>query len=299
MKLSAYSAEILKRKPAPADIQTRAILLNHLVRFMPIDAKLCDVTRRSALDYHQHLADLVDAGKIAGRTANMRIAYAARLFNQAIQDECFTRNNPFARLPKFPEASRDFVLTRWQEPILLRTCPPWLRVMIEDNLYLGLRSGEIRNLCRDDFRPNEGAHGFISIDATQTKGERIKAARGAQEPAGRVRIPLTPNIRKRLLSRPKTLAHPYFYFHANGQPVKKNTLEKAVSRAWARTGLPGRFTFHSTRHTAATRDAEAGFTEAELMAKYRWSDSRMVRRYVHGNDDWAEMAARKRAEAEG
>ncbi len=68
----------------------------------------------------------------------------------------------------------------------------------------------------------------------------------------------------------------------------------------------GGVSFHTIRHTAATRDAEAGFTDgqarhtiSELQHKYRWSDARMVQRYIYGNDEWSEKAAMKRAEAEG
>ena len=246
----------------------------------------------------------------------MRIDYASRMFNQAIEEGRIEGPNPFARLPKFHQNRREFVLSKADEAIFLESCPPWLRWMVEDNLFLGLRAGEIRALQRADFRRNEGPWGYVALNVTETKGERLKASRGRTSGARVCRIALTPEAGQRMRLRLPSLKHPYFYSDQLGDPVGKNTLERAIRSAWERAEAKiaasrgktlaeiraevkskGGFSFHSIRHTAATRDAEAGLTALELMQKYRWSDLKMAQRYVHESDEWSERAAQKRAEA--
>lgn len=312
-----FAAEYLDRQPEPADIKTRRINVGHLTKFFKKGTDLADINKTAALRYHQFVAKRYLSGIIAGRTGNMWIAAASHLFAHAIKYERIPGPNPFANMDKFPEKQREFVLDILDEPIFLDCCPSWLRFMVEDNLYLGLRAGEARGLKRGAFRPTEGAHGYIVLNVADTKGGRLKAARGRSDGPKEARIALIREVRDRMRSRLTSLRHDFFYSGPRGGPVAKDTMEKAIKRAWEkaepliakRRGIPlaefraevaekGGFVFHSTRHTAATRDAMAGLTILDLMMKYRFGP-RMAERYVHGNDAWSEMAAQKRAEAEG
>ncbi len=316
-RLIEYADEYLERVPEPRDIKTRTILIRHLTNFFPKGTELAHVNVSAALRYHQHQGKLFEKGIIKGRTANMRIAYAHTMFAQAIQDQRLELGNPFYGFDKFPENQRELVLDRLDEPILLDCCPPWLRAMLEDNLFLGLRAGEMRGLLKSDFRPSEGAFGYVTLDLTQTKAYRLAVSRG-RDPGAKVgRIALTPEVRDRMRSRITSIHHEFFYSGPLRGPVRKDTMEKAIQRVWAkaepeiakRRDIPladfraevkakGGFVFHTLRHSAATRAGEAGLSEQELMLKFRMSPG-MVKRYVHGSDEWSERAARKIAEAEG
>ncbi len=310
----AFAGKYLNIRPTPPSIKTRRSAIGHFLKWSEVE-ELNTFSRSDAHDYQQILAGLFESGDIAGATGNHRLSCVRAMFSHAIKIEAYSGANPFAGFTKFPEMSRSFYLQRADIPILLSCCPPFLSGMVSDNLYLGLRAGEARGLLRASFRPEEGVSGYISLNVADTKGGKLKARHGAYLAAKTARIALIPEVCARMKRQPVTLAHPYFY-DADGQPVSKSRLERAIKRAFEAAtprlaelrglSLPnfqtlvreaGGFTWHTLRHTAATWDGfEAGFSESELMQKYRWSDRKMCSRYVHSGDEYAERAARKRME---
>ncbi len=310
-----FAEKYLNIKPTPPSIKQRRSAIGSFLKCSQ-GGELNTFSRSDAHDYQQVLAGLFEAGDIAGATGNHRLACVRAMFSHAIRIDAYTEQNPFTGFIKFPEMQRTFYLQRVDIPTLLSFCPPFLEGMVSDNLYLGLRAGEARGLLRASFRPDEGAYGFLSLDVASTKQGRLRASHGAYLEAPTARIALIPDVVARMKRQPVSLAHPYFYSGPDGQPVSKSRLERAITKAFKAAtprlaggrglSIPdfesfvrksGGFTWHSLRHTAATWDSqEAGFSDGDLLQKYRWTDRKIVSRYVHSGDEHAERAARKRME---
>lgn len=78
-----------------------------------------------------------------------------------------------------------------------------------------------------------------------------------------------------------------------GQRADRCRFDNRWKRAFALTGIR-RFTPHDLRHTAATRDAEAGYQELDLQAKYGWAPrSEMPSHYVRQRRAHQEEIARR------
>jgi hypothetical protein len=65
---------------------------------------------------------------------------------------------------------------------------------------------------------------------------------------------------------------------ANGRPLTKESFGNEFKAACKEAGVPG--SAHGVRKIAATRAADAGATEAELMAIFGWTDSKMASHYT-------------------
>lgn len=82
--------------------------------------------------------------------------------------------------------------------------------------------------------------------------------------------------------------------HRNlGRRIESHHVQNRWRRVFARTGIR-RFTPHDLRHTAATRDAESGYNELDLQAKYGWAPrSEMPSHYVRQRRAHQEEIARR------
>jgi integrase len=69
-----------------------------------------------------------------------------------------------------------------------------------------------------------------------------------------------------------------FIVGANGRPLTKESFGNDFKAACKEAGVPG--SAHGVRKIAATRAADAGATEAELMAIFGWTDPKMAAHYT-------------------
>ena len=69
-----------------------------------------------------------------------------------------------------------------------------------------------------------------------------------------------------------------FIVGANGKPLTKESFGNEFKAACKEAGVPG--SAHGVRKIAATRAADAGATEAELMAIFGWTDPKMASHYT-------------------
>lgn len=69
-----------------------------------------------------------------------------------------------------------------------------------------------------------------------------------------------------------------FIAGANGRPLAKESFGNEFREACRAAGVPG--SAHGVRKIAATRAANAGATEAELMAIFGWTDPKMAAHYT-------------------
>lgn len=105
--------------------------------------------------------------------------------------------------------------------------------------YCGLRAGEIAQMSRNDFRPDEGGGAFLTVHGKGGKQRIVRVA---------------PEVMKRLaiqLSRPG-----HMFSRPRGGPVTPNYVSVVGTEYLANLGLP--YTLHTLRHRFATVLADEG-----------------------------------------
>lgn len=105
--------------------------------------------------------------------------------------------------------------------------------------YCGLRAGEIAQMSRNDFRPDEGGGAFITVHG---KGGKERIVRAAPEIMDRLRIQM---------SRPGAM-----FYRPRGGVVTPNYVSVTGAEYLAGVGLP--YTLHTLRHRFATSLADMG-----------------------------------------
>src|SRR3546814_259649 len=116
-------------------------------------------------------------------------------------------------------------------------------------------------------------------------GATLKTAkgRGTEE----VWLPILPVLQATLDAGP--CGDLTFIVGANGRPLTKESFGNEFKSACKAAGVPG--SAHGVRKIAATRAADNGATEAQLMAIFGWTDPKMAAHYTR-------TANRKRLAAE-
>jgi len=131
----------------------------------------------------------------------------------------------------------------------------WLDVLI----YTGLRRGDAVRLGRQHVR-----NGVVTIK-TEKSGYTLE-----------VSLPILSVLQATLDAGPcGDLA---FVCGANGRPLTKESFGNQFRDACRAAGVSG--SAHGVRKIAATRAADAGATEAELMAIFGWTDPKMAAHYT-------------------
>lgn len=135
------------------------------------------------------------------------------------------------------------------------------RLIYEILRETGLRRGDVAALGRQHVRD-----GVIRI-ATEKTGQRVA-------------IPVTPRLKAALAAGPTgDLA---FVACADGSPMRKESLGNLFRDACLAAGVPGRA--HGIRKAAATMAANAGFSEAQMEARFGWTGGRMASLYTRTMD---------------
>lgn len=144
------------------------------------------------------------------------------------------------------------------------------RVWLDVLLYTGLRRGDAVRLGRQHVR-----NGVATLK-TEKSGFTVE-----------VNLPLLPILQQTLEAGP--CGDLTFICGANGRPLTKESFGNEFKGACKAAGVPG--SAHGVRKIAATRAADNGATEAQLMAIFGWTDPKMAAHYTRA-------ANRKRLAAE-
>jgi len=131
----------------------------------------------------------------------------------------------------------------------------WLDVL----LYTGLRRGDAVRLGRQHVR-----NGVATIK-TEKGGFTVE-----------VSLPILSVLQATLDNGP--CGDLTFIAGANGRPLTKESFGNEFKAACKKAGVPG--SAHGVRKIAATRAADHGATEAELMAIFGWTDPKMAAHYT-------------------
>jgi integrase len=135
------------------------------------------------------------------------------------------------------------------------------RVWLDVLLYTGLRRGDAVRVGRQHVRA-----GSIK---TEKSGFIIE-----------VPVFILPVLQKTLDAGP--CGDLTFVAGANGRPLTKESFGNEFKAACKAAGVPG--SAHGVRKLAATRMANNGATEAQLMAVFGWTDPKMAAHYTRTAD---------------
>ena len=144
---------------------------------------------------------------------------------------------------------------------LLDALPAAERVIYATALYAGLRLGELQALCwaNVDFQTD-----LIWIERSWDRHTGFVTPKSR---AGRRRIPITPTLRRELLShklQQANSAHGFVFPNRNGdKPFNPGTLKLHTSKAWNGNGLTP-IGLHECRHSYAAYMIAAGINTKAL-----------------------------------
>jgi len=165
---------------------------------------------------------------------------------------------------KEPEFASE-IITEDEEQRLLNNCPKskatWLALCIMLGIDCGFRRGEILKLKREDVSFQKG-----TAILRDTKN-------GTSRQVG-----LTPRVIQEMLKQP---------LHIDGRLINCTTKDQFKFywdqlKRWSDVNK----TFHSTRHTFASRLAMRGWTIQEISAQGGWKELKILKRYTHISADY-------------
>jgi integrase len=200
-------------------------------------------------------------------TVNRELALLKHMFNLAERWELHQGKNPVKLVGFLPENNLQFqTLDEDEERKLLSSAPPYLRELILFAINTGLRSGEIFNLKWE----------VVDLERRRIKPTVMKTRQSLE-------LPLNETAYTILECRSGVKHGPHvFYNAATGDRFKdvKNGLQAAVERA----GLSG-ITWHTFRHTFASRLTASGADLVTVKELLGHSTITVTMRYAHSNID--------------
>ena len=236
---------------APATQKQRENILGH-VKKAAGDIPLSRVTRASIIDGRDRRSSTPGA-------ANNFLKSMSALFKWAVEAQLMAES-PAAGVAKLPMKGDGF--HTWTEEEIARFEARWHvgtreRLALAIFLYTGLRKGDAARLGRQHF-----GNGLIRLRTEKTRTPVV--------------IPVLPALQF-IIDATKTgdLA---LIAQANGRPMTKESFGNWFRDACKAAGVPG--AAHGLRKAGATRAAEAGATERELMAIFGWTDGKQAVAYT-------------------
>ncbi len=204
----------------------------------------------------------------AGRERRAKTPHQARHFLDAMRGlfrwayrAGIVKTDPTAGVSNLPRKTGDG-FRPWTEDDVAAYERRWplgtrQRVWLDVLLYTGLRRGDAVRLGRQHVRA-----GVATIRAEKNNVE--------------VSFPILSVLQRTLDAGP--CGDLTFICGAGGRPLTKESFGNEFREACRAAGVPG--SAHGVRKIAATRAANAGATEAELMAIFGWTDSKMAVHYT-------------------
>jgi integrase len=220
------------------------------------DHTLFEMTTKLVADYRR-----LRAKKVKPATIYQELALLRRMFNVAIREWEWVRDNPVSRL-SFSVGNRnarDRWLTPEEETRLLdnATNPQWLRPLLVTALHTGMRRGELLALMWGDI---DFGKGLIRVERSKNGEKRsIPASATVQNVLRVIKI--------------RSMAGRVF-------PPSIRSVREAFEAALVRAGI-GDFHFHDLRHTFATRLVQNGVDLYKVKQLLGHKTLSMTQRYAH------------------
>jgi integrase len=251
--------------------------LNRLLEFPALANAALDAIDEALIEqYVQERRKLV-----APATVNRQLATLRRALRLA-QEWKVIDHLPRIRLLQ-GERTREFVLSREQEPVYLNAAPDPLKDLALLMLETGLRDGEALALRWPDLhlKPAPTAKfGYLQV----WKGKSAKARRT---------VSLTARVRDMLASRAKESSSEFVFPGRGGDPILVTSLDHQHAKVRELLKMPEDFVIHSLRHTMLTRLGLLGVDAFTIMKIAGHSSITISQRYVHPSPESVESAFEK------
>ncbi len=235
-------------------------LLKPLKEFFHAERQLAEITPPEIEGYK-----LRRRRQVSGATVNRELALLKHMFNLAIDWDLYLGSNPLRKVKFFQEVNTGFrVLKPDEETSLLRNATPAIQDVVIYALNTGSRIGEIFSLRWQNVDLDRG---LINVFSPKTQKTRV--------------VPINSEVRRILdfwaLGRKNEFV---FYNQKTGEPFVD--LDAGLENACEGAKIEG-VTWHTLRHTFASRLLERGadiITVKELLGH---STVTVTMRYTHSN----------------
>ena len=236
---------------------TRESMANHhrhLMRILGPDFEASKFTKDAVLNVLDQLQHLKPATRNGLRTAVNVMAKEG-----AERGLC----KPFRMRHEPVNNTKDFYLTPEDEDRLLKVCNDKYRLLFRFTILTGLRLAEVLSVSADDIQQQQSNDGgSVGVLRVVGKGSKLR------------RVPLTPEARQ-ILERQGSWSH-----------LKRYTVQRYIRRAALKVGLP--VTFHTLRHTTASRLAAAGANVMHIKDLLGHTSLTTTQNYMHLAPGWGD-----------
>lgn len=245
-------------------------MLKQLKEFFGIGRQLAEITAADIEGYKLHRR-----AEVSGSTVNRELALLKRMFNLAITWDLFLNLNPVRKVKFFREINLGLrVVSLEEEEKLLRNAAPYVQDIIRFALNTGLRIGEIFGLRWPDVDLEKN---LLNVFAPKTQKTRV--------------VPINGQARKVLeywaLGKRSEFV---FYNPETGKPFVD--LKAGFALACEKAGVEG-VTWHTLRHTFASRLVNRGVDIVTVQQLLGHSSITVTMRYTHTNLDSKRTAVAK------
>lgn len=237
-------------------------MLEHLQGFFGTQRELSDIGAADIEDYK-----IRRRAKVCGSTVNRELALLKRMFNLATNWDQFLGSNPVRKVKFFRELNTGSrILSPEEEERLLRSAFPFLEDLIRFGLNTGLRVGEIFSLRWSNVDMEKS---ILNVFAQKTERTRT--------------VPVNAEARKVLQVWAQNKKNDFvFYNHGTGKPFVD--LKAGFGLACRKAGIEG-VTWHTLRHTFASRLVSRGVDIVTVQQLLGHSTVTVTMRYTHTNLD--------------
>ena len=235
-------------------------MLGHLKKFLGSERQLADIAPADIEGYKLHRRAFV-----SGSTVNRELALLKRMFNLAIAWDLFMDLNPFRKVKFFREFNTGLrVVSREEEGRLLRNAVPYLEDLIRFALSTGLRIGEVFSLRWSNV---DWENDLLNVFSPKTAKIR--------------EIPINSEARKVLEYWALGKRNEFVFYNPDtGKPFVD--LKAGFALACRKAGISG-VTWHTLRHTFASRLLERGADIVTVQQLLGHSTVTVTMRYTHTN----------------
>ena len=203
--------------------------------------------------------------KLSKRSVDIVLSRLSRMFS-LLGRMGYLTENPAKNVPKYNiENLKTRILSMEEEPKLLEACPPYLRGVVVLALYSGMRLNEVLGLTWGDVAEDSSQ---VSVPAYRSKNRRSRV------------IPLPSRAKELLegLRPPDAVADTLVFLSPKGGRIVY--IHKTWGRILKRSGIVG-VTFHSLRHSFASRAVMAGISLYSVKELLGHSSFFVTQRYAH------------------
>lgn len=204
--------------------------------------------------------------KASPASINREIAMLSKAFNIAVKEWEWIKENPVLKVPKERENNeRNRWLTFDEEKKLAESSPEWLRDIIIFDLNTGLRQSELLSI--------QWSH--VDLIRKTILIQHTKNGKPKTLPLNRSAISV---LEKKLEVRSIKIDN--VFIGSNGLKISSCHLIRAFNKALQNSGI-AYCSFHSLRHTFATRLAQNGVDLYKISKLMGHKNVRVTQRYAH------------------